>query len=321
MGFFPVINGSISSATLGTGAITAASIAADAIGASEIGTNAIDADSLAADAVTEIQAGLATSAALTTVQADTDNIQTRLPAALDTGRMDSAVNAIGADVITAASIAAGAIDAATFAASAIDNTAIAAGAISLAKFSANAIDSTILAANSIGASQIAASAIDDTVFDESAQAQVTLGRRVIKSITFTGGAGLGAVGSNALFTVTGNVLCRVMATCSVNLEEAGATATIVAGTATDTNAFMAQINAVDFDANEKWIAAAAPTASPVLFRSNLDVEAAAASNIAGWVVCSENIILTVGAQAVNGGTAAFIVYWVPLTSGSSIAAA
>jgi hypothetical protein len=66
--------------------ITAAAIAADAIGASE----------LAAGAVTEIQAGLATSAALATVQADTGNIQTRLPAALIGGRMDSDVEAINA---------------------------------------------------------------------------------------------------------------------------------------------------------------------------------------------------------------------------------
>jgi len=55
--------------------------------------NVQTAASTAADYVTELQAGLATSAALATVQADTDNIQTRLPAALSGGRMDSDVNA------------------------------------------------------------------------------------------------------------------------------------------------------------------------------------------------------------------------------------
>lgn len=40
------------------------------------------------------------------VQADTDNIQTRLPAALVGGRMDSSVGAMAADVITAAATAA-----------------------------------------------------------------------------------------------------------------------------------------------------------------------------------------------------------------------
>jgi hypothetical protein len=46
-------------------AITAATIAASAIGASEIAADAIDASAIATDAVTEIQAGLATSAEIT----------------------------------------------------------------------------------------------------------------------------------------------------------------------------------------------------------------------------------------------------------------
>lgn len=45
-------------------------------------------------------------ASLNTLQADTDDIQTRLPAALVGGRMDSSVGAMAANVITAASIAA-----------------------------------------------------------------------------------------------------------------------------------------------------------------------------------------------------------------------
>jgi hypothetical protein len=44
--------------------------------------------------------------ALTSIQADTDNIQTRLPAALVSGRMDSSVGAMAADVLTAAAAAA-----------------------------------------------------------------------------------------------------------------------------------------------------------------------------------------------------------------------
>lgn len=85
---------------MATGVIDAAAIAADAIGSSE----------LAASAITEIQAGLATSAAQTTAQTDLDDIQTRLPAALVSGRMDSSVGAMAADVITAAALAASAKD-------------------------------------------------------------------------------------------------------------------------------------------------------------------------------------------------------------------
>ena len=59
------------------------------------------------------------SGALTTVQSDLDNIQTRLPAALVGGRMDSDVAAIQAGAITAASIAADAIGASELAADAV----------------------------------------------------------------------------------------------------------------------------------------------------------------------------------------------------------
>lgn len=52
----------------------------------------------------------ATASALTTAQADLDDIQTRLPAALDGGRMNSIVNAMAADVITASALSAGAVD-------------------------------------------------------------------------------------------------------------------------------------------------------------------------------------------------------------------
>lgn len=113
------VSGSVGS--VATGGITAASIA----------TNAIDADALAADAVTEIQAGLATAAALAVVdgivddilvdtsttlqaeldgiQSDTEDIQSRLPAALVGGRMDASVGAMAANVLTAAALAADAV--------------------------------------------------------------------------------------------------------------------------------------------------------------------------------------------------------------------
>ena len=70
----------------------------------------------------------ASAANLATVQADTDDIQTRLPAALVSGRMDSSVGAVAANAITAAAIADGAIDAATFAVGALDAAALAADA-------------------------------------------------------------------------------------------------------------------------------------------------------------------------------------------------
>jgi hypothetical protein len=64
---------------------------------------------LAASAVTEIQSGLATSAAQTTAQSELDDIQSRLPAALVAGRMDASVGAMQADTVTSAALAASAV--------------------------------------------------------------------------------------------------------------------------------------------------------------------------------------------------------------------
>jgi hypothetical protein len=98
----------------------------------------------------QVEAALATAAALATVQADTDNLQTRLPAALVSGRMDSSVGAMAADVITASAIADNAIDAG----------AIATDAITAAKIAADAIGSSELAASAVTEIQSGLSTLD-----------------------------------------------------------------------------------------------------------------------------------------------------------------
>jgi hypothetical protein len=100
-------------------------MAAGTVTAAAVATDAIDSDAIAASAVTEIQAGLATSAALALVQADTDDIQTRLPAALVAGRIDASIGAMAADTLTAAAIAADAIGASELAADAVAEIAAA----------------------------------------------------------------------------------------------------------------------------------------------------------------------------------------------------
>ncbi len=65
------------------------------ITATVLATNSITAAALASDAVTEIQSGLATQTSVDAIQSDTDNIQTRLPAALEGGRMAAALDAAG----------------------------------------------------------------------------------------------------------------------------------------------------------------------------------------------------------------------------------
>lgn len=111
------VSGSVASVTGNVGGNVVGSVASVTgnVGGNvtgSVGSVALDgitSTSMAASAVTEIQTGLATSAALATVQADTDDIQTRLPAALVSGRMDSSVGAMATDVLTSTALAASAV--------------------------------------------------------------------------------------------------------------------------------------------------------------------------------------------------------------------
>jgi hypothetical protein len=115
------VTGSVGS--VATGGITTASFAAGAIDAAAIAANAIGASELAADAVTEIQSGLATAAALQTVD---DNVDAILA---DTGTDGVVVASINANAITATSIATDAITAAKIAPDAIGASELAADAV------------------------------------------------------------------------------------------------------------------------------------------------------------------------------------------------
>jgi len=161
-------NNAIDAATLASDTITAAKIAANAIGASELATDAIGSAQLATTAVDEIAdgvwdedatahqslgtfgqaigdpvanaetiyeavvtdaAGTNVAADIIAVQSDTDDIQTRLPAALVGGAMDADVSAIQNDAITAAAIAADAIGASEIATDAIGSAELATSAV------------------------------------------------------------------------------------------------------------------------------------------------------------------------------------------------
>jgi hypothetical protein len=71
--------------------------------------NVLTASALATDAVTEIQSGLATTANVAAVETDTQDIQSRLPAALVSGRIDASVGAMVSGVLTAAALATDAV--------------------------------------------------------------------------------------------------------------------------------------------------------------------------------------------------------------------
>ena len=147
----------VTTTTTATNVTTVNGLAAGVVTAAAIATGAVDADALAADAVAEIAdgvwdedatghqtlgtygqaigdpvadtntiygavvtgaAGATIAADIVVVQADTDDIQTRLPAALVSGRIDSSVGAMATGVVTATAIAADAIGASELAADA-----------------------------------------------------------------------------------------------------------------------------------------------------------------------------------------------------------
>lgn len=64
--------------------------------------NTVTAAAAAPDLATELQSGLATASAVSGVQSDTDNLQTRIPASLVSGRIDASVGAMAANTMTAA---------------------------------------------------------------------------------------------------------------------------------------------------------------------------------------------------------------------------
>lgn len=97
----------------------------------------LDTEIAAIKAVTDM---IPNAGALTTIQADLDNIQTRLPATLVSGRIDASVGAMAAGVVTAASIATNAIDADALAADAV--TEIGTGVITAGVLTENAFMAT-----------------------------------------------------------------------------------------------------------------------------------------------------------------------------------
>ena len=135
-------------------------------------------------------------------------------------------------------------------------------------------------------------------------------QRAIKTITFTGGAGLGAVGNVPLFTVTGSVrILSILPRCTTDL--AGATATLALGVTSNTALFIAATTATDIDAGEIWVDTA-PDANGVALP-------AALKDIA--INDDDEIVGTVAVAAITGGVLEIVVEYVPASSGASVVAA
>jgi hypothetical protein len=135
-----------------------------------------------------------------------------------------------------------------------------------------------------------------------------------KSITFAGGTtndvgDYDGTGNPAtLFTVTGDVVLRVIAICKTNL--AGANATLEVGFTGNTAALIAQSTATDIDQDEIW-----HDGTP---DAKVELETVGAARI---VSAGQDVIQTVGTANITAGAITYYCFWRPLSADGLVEAA
>lgn len=139
-----------------------------------------------------------------------------------------------------------------------------------------------------------------------------VGPYVSKTVSITNGVnengdfdGTGAV--QKLFTVTGTVLVKLFATCSVNLASGGA-ATVEVGTALSTAGLIAQTTATNIDAGEIWHDAT-PDASIEL------------STVLTEKIVNQDINQKVATADITAGTITYHCIWKPISRDGNVVAA
>ncbi|MBW2672495.1 MAG: hypothetical protein JRD89_03645 [Deltaproteobacteria bacterium] len=142
-------------------------------------------------------------------------------------------------------------------------------------------------------------------------------KRATKTITFDGGTE-NAIGDHdgtgnpaTVFTVTGQVIVRVIAVCTTNLTF-DANATIELGIAGSTAGIIAQTD----------LTVEALTAKEIWHDATPDSEIEAIGVLKEFIITDGNdIILTVGTANVTGGVIEFTCYWTPVSSDGNVVAA
>lgn len=127
-------------------------------------------------------------------------------------------------------------------------------------------------------------------------------RTETKSITFTGAANLGAVGTVPIFTITGSVLVTLSSKCTTDLVSAGG-GTLALGVTGATTLFIGATTATTIDINEFWVSTTPTAAGLALPAAMKDIAIGA------------NIIGTVATADITGGVIEFTCLWIPLGSG------
>jgi len=128
--------------------------------------------------------------------------------------------------------------------------------------------------------------------------------RLVKTITFDGTAGNGAVGTVALYSTTGTILIRALVPiCTTDL--AGANAVIALGTTESTAFFAAAATATLIDANEYWYDSVPSARTAGL--SSKDI-----------VMNNTAILYTITVADITAGVITVTVYWDPISDGAVI---
>lgn len=139
-----------------------------------------------------------------------------------------------------------------------------------------------------------------------------------KTLTFAGATGdawgndAGALDGGVLFTVTGLVICKVVAECNTSLT--GGTSTDEVGIAGATGIFMPTTTATDLDAGEIWLNNSTPVTYFIIGE-----EQAAADNYPTYMLNGNDIILTTKTADTEAGVLEFFVYWKPISADGVIA--
>ena len=130
------------------------------------------------------------------------------------------------------------------------------------------------------------------------------GNAVTASITFSNTS----ASSPALFTVTGDVIARIIAVCTTSLTSAAA-ANVEVGISGSTSTIIATTAATAIDAREIW-----HDASP-------DSEIEAISTMRDYIITDGNDILCTLSAQVDTGAITFYCIWTGLSSDGNIVAA
>ena len=130
-----------------------------------------------------------------------------------------------------------------------------------------------------------------------------------KTITFTGGTNLGAVGAVPLFTVTGEIIVALLVPTGVTGPSAGVNSTLALGVTGATTLFIAATDPTLIDPAEFWVDTA-PDPNGIAIPAALKD-----------IAITDNIIGTVAVAAITAGAIRFDIYWMPLSSDGNLVAA